>query len=192
LLVSIPKSEGIVVEIKKLVSEQPNIVLAYDMISEKQKTEKFCRLEFIKPQEDKNYYIEYFDGHNWVSIPFSQDKNKMYVTTQYLGKYRVVELAESKPDQVSILGCSPKKKIITPNNDGKNDYIEFHYNSVIEGNVYDLNLGKVCKLKHRSPTVLYCDGKDDNGRLLPAGIYIYQINAVNENKMFKGTIVIKY
>jgi hypothetical protein len=192
LLVSIPKSEGIVVEIKKLVSEQPNIVLAYDIISEKQKTEKFCRLEFIKPQEDKNYYIEYFDGHNWVSIPFSQDKNKMYITTQYLGKYRVVELVEPKSDQISILGCSPKKKIITPNNDGKNDYIEFHYNSVIEGYVYDLNLGKVCKLKHRSPTVLYFDGKDDDGRLLPAGIYIYQINAVNKNKMFKGTIVIKY
>jgi len=191
-LVSIPKTENIVVQIKKLEIDQPNVVFAYDILSEKQKTEKFCELQFVKPQEDKNYYVEFFDGYNWLSIPFSQDKNKVYIVTQYLGKYRLVETAELKLAEIAILGCSPKKKIITPNNDGINDYIEFYYYSAIEGYVYDLNLSKVCRLKHRNPNILYFDGKNDEGKLLPPGIYIYQINATKENKMFKGTIVIKY
>jgi len=192
LLVCVPQSEGITVEIVKLQQEQPEIVLAYDIISEKQKTKKFCELQFVKPQQDENFYIEFFDGYNWIPIPFSQDKNKMYVSTQYLGKYRIVKTTEPKPAELAILGCSPKKKIITPNNDGVNDYIEFHYNLTIEGSVYDLNFRKVCKLKHRAANILYFDGKDDEDKLLPAGIYLYQINSVTENKTFKGIVVIKY
>jgi len=195
LLVSIPQNENVSnVEITKLLQEeqQQGVVSAYQITSDRQKTDGFYELQFVKPQKNENFDIEFFDGYNWVKIPCYQDKNKVYVNTQYFGKYRLVGTTELKQNELTILGCSPKKKIITPNNDGINDYIEFQYTNVIEGDIYDLNFTKVCKLKHRSPNVLFFDGRNNDGELLSPGIYIYRINSVTENKMFKGTIVIKY
>lgn len=196
VLVSVPKSENITVSIVKLQEqEKDNVVLAYEIVADKQKMEKFCELQFVKPQGLENFSVEYYDGINWVSIPFYQERNSIYIKTQYLGKYRIVNLEEVVSEKgLTILGCSPKKRIITPNNDGKNDYVEFQYKigSTIDGEIYNINFVRVCKLKRKEKNILYFDGKTDNGVLLPPGVYIYHITVPDENKSFNGTIVIKY
>jgi len=59
------------------------------------------------------------------------------------------------------------------------------------GRIYDLKGGLVARMQ-KHPTLnprfnLYWDGKA-NGRRVPSGVYIYQLEA--ENKIFTGTVVV--
>lgn len=183
------------VEIKRLVEEEnENYIYVYDIKANKTKLNNFAEISIVKPQGIEDYVVQYYDGHNWINFQSREVEGKILIKTQYLGKYRVVSLTTKVEDGLTIIGCSPKKRIITPNNDGINDYIEFHYkiDSFIEGSVYNLYGNKICSLKRKDTNILYFDGRNENNRLLPAGIYIYYINSKLDGKNFKGTVIIKY
>lgn len=194
VVLTIPSKERLTnVKILRLPQEDDGVIYTYEILADKNKLNNFVEIRFMKPTvEDGSYIVEYYDGYNWRVFPSEDFGNSIVVRTQYLGRYRVVRFTGQSLDEITIIGCSPNKRIITPNNDGKNDYIEFHYKvgSYIDGEIYDINLQRICKLKKIANNILYFDAKDENGRYLPPGLYIYSIKSTD--KTFNGTIVIKY
>ncbi|MCS7228119.1 MAG: gliding motility-associated C-terminal domain-containing protein, partial [Endomicrobia bacterium] len=199
VIVSIIKDEDVdeIHIIRCQDEENDKIKYVYKILPSIDKTKigNFYEINFGHLAKDKKYLVEYYDGYNWIEIPFSFQYNKLVVKTQYFGKYRVVEIEKvSQVKKLTILGCSPQKRIITPNNDGKNDYIEFQCdtNSYLDGEIYDIKLRKICKLKRKDKNVIYFDGYDDDGNLLPAGLYVYYISLKPSGETFSDTILIKY
>ncbi len=85
-------------------------------------------------------------------------------------------------------------RIFTPNGDGANDKVGFHFNNPedlpVQGEVFDIHGAKVSDLKPGSDpgSLLLWDGKDIDGRVVPGGIYLYQIEY--QGKHATGTIVV--
>ncbi|MFN3550520.1 MAG: gliding motility-associated C-terminal domain-containing protein [Endomicrobiia bacterium] len=196
LIFSVLKKENLTsLKIERLREEEnENYIYVYLIKANKAKLDNFSEISILKPQSIKSYVIQYYDGYNWINFPSEEIYERVIIKTQYLGKYRLVSTTQEFSDNLTIIGCSPKKRIITPNNDGINDYIEFHYKigSFIEGNIYNVYGRKVCSLKRKDNNILYFDAKDDNNQYLPAGVYIYVIDSKSDRKNFRGTIVIKY
>ncbi len=192
--VSVKENIDFVSITRKQEEENETVKYVYDIksVPEKLKIEGFYEIQFILPV-DSSYSIEYYDGIQWINMPYLQQYNKLIIKTQYFGKYRVVKKV-LPVKKLTVIGCSPVKRIITPNNDGKNDYIEFHYDpdSYLDGELYDIKLRKVCNLKRRDKNILYFDGRDNDNKLLPAGVYIYNITVKPSGETFSDTIIIKY
>lgn len=93
---------------------------------------------------------------------------------------------------VSMTSVSPR--IITPNGDNKNDVIFFQFDGDLSGlpinsNVYDINGAKVAELSMvLNNTALSWDGRDESGRIVNSGVYIYAIGLGNNT--VNGTIVV--
>jgi hypothetical protein len=86
-------------------------------------------------------------------------------------------------------------RIITPNGDRANDVVIFQFGDadvsggVLTGQIFDVNGMKVGGLKPGpDSTTLMWDGKSDNGNVVPAGIYIYQIKVNGET--VNGSVVV--
>jgi gliding motility-associated-like protein len=79
----------------------------------------------------------------------------------------------------------PDQKILTPNNDGVNDILQF---TGLE-NGFEINIFSVKGVLIRKITdVTYWDGKDKDNRVVNNGIYIYQVKS--SGKKLEGTILI--
>lgn len=85
----------------------------------------------------------------------------------------------------------PKEKIITPATvDGHNDYATFSGVSPADTiNVYDVSGRKIREIVGGQGSSTW-DGKDDSGRLVESGIYIYQIKLHETGKIVSGTVVV--
>lgn len=85
-------------------------------------------------------------------------------------------------------------RIMTPNGDALNDVIFFKFNNTltglpIESQILDIHGAKVSGLTFNSnETALIWDGRDEGGRLLPSGVYIYSIK-IGRNTA-SGTVVL--
>lgn len=86
-------------------------------------------------------------------------------------------------------------RVVTPNGDMLNDVIYFKFggDSVaglpIESQVYDIHGAKVTSLvTNASEDALVWDGKDNSGRNVPSGIYIYSIKL--GDRQASGTVVV--
>jgi len=84
-----------------------------------------------------------------------------------------------------------KPKIITPNDDNKNDmlivYYLTDYYSSISGRILTLNGSFVSHMLDNKTDRITWDGKDGSNAV-PSGIYIYQIET--EGQIFNGTVVV--
>jgi len=109
-------------------------------------------------------------------------------------------------------------KVFTPNNDGKNDFtvIEFTLAKVetnvkikvfstsgtLVATITDEKLGNRAYLVEKSAQNIgeaqalpgYWDGKDEDGDLVPPGIYVFQVIADTDDKdvIEGGTVVVAY
>jgi gliding motility-associated-like protein len=85
-------------------------------------------------------------------------------------------------------------RIFTPNGDNANDKAAFHFDNPqdlpVAGTVYDLHGAKVADLKPGTDPaeLLLWDGKDTDGRTVPSGIYLYQLEY--QGKHATGTVVV--
>ena len=86
-------------------------------------------------------------------------------------------------------------RIITPNGDGKNDLFWVFYENPLDnevhGKIYTIDGAEVADMKHKTGSAEYSlcwDGCDGSGGVVPAGVYIYQLNA--EDSVFNGTVVV--
>jgi hypothetical protein len=93
---------------------------------------------------------------------------------------------------LTFLGVYPR--IFSPNGDGANDKAAFHFDNPeflpIDGKVFDLSGAQVASMKPGKDvdSTLVWDGKDFDGRVVPGGIYLYQIGF--QGKQATGTVVV--
>jgi len=135
----------------------------------------------------------WYNGQEYVKVFGTVDPAAQTVTVRSAvpGKYQIRALARSSGVSFDVKEMS--NKVITPNGDGKNDYVVFTLDnprdSSIVGKIYDLSGAFVADMKPgtQMADTLTWDGKS-NGVVVPRGVYIYQIKA--EGKTFNGTIVV--
>jgi len=87
-------------------------------------------------------------------------------------------------------------KIFSPNNDNWNDRFMIYFDNPnddnIMGRIYSLRGDAISDMKtDATGNCIYWDGKDYDGRPLPGGIYIYQMEVTGtESKIINGTCII--
>jgi len=110
----------------------------------------------------------------------------------YMGSIGSVRAGVVSIGDLTFNGVFPR--IFTPNGDGANDKAVFHFTNPeqlpLTGEVYDLPGAKVASLAPGSDpaSMLVWDGKDSDGRTVPGGIYLYQIDF--QGKAITGTVVV--
>ncbi|MBT9175176.1 MAG: hypothetical protein DDT22_00850 [candidate division WS2 bacterium] len=144
---------------------------------------------------NKDYAIYWFNGAQWLKLGGVVNKNNKTISigASVLGKFQLRLTARS---QFSVDKNQVYPKIITPNGDGKNDFLTIIFDGPagieekVTAFIYD-NFGRyVAKLDKRglTTTSLRWDGVDDDNNVVPSGIYIYQLEA--EGKIINGTVVV--
>jgi hypothetical protein len=134
------------------------------------------------------------NGVNWIKLGGDVDPDAQTVTvrTSRLGSYELREA--SQLGDASLVQVYPR--IFTPNGDGANDVVIFQFGEIslesasLTGEVFDITGGKVADLKPGPDpnSTLMWDGKSSGGSVVPAGIYVYQINA--NGSRVNGTVVV--
>jgi hypothetical protein len=94
---------------------------------------------------------------------------------------------------INLTDVTPR--IVTPNGDALNDVIFFRFDDVLSGlplesAVFDVHGAKIAglRLNPSNDTWLTWDGRDENGNIMPAGIYVYMIE-IGKNRA-TGTVVV--
>ena len=136
------------------------------------------------------------NGIEWVKIGGEVDSTRKEVRTfaRLIGKYMVRQSARAT--EFTILNVIPK--IITPNGDGVNDYVQIIYEKPaaavsITGKIYDIrgayvNFMAEGNISSNTSGSLMWDGTYDKGGVVPSGVYIYQIEV--GGKVHNGTVVV--
>ena len=129
----------------------------------------------IKNVKLKNLSRPYFGIENYLLL--------LLLLTFYFSLLTVVYAAGFELGAV-------RPKIITPNNDNKNDMLIVPYDnpndSNISGRILTLNGYYIADMFNNDDRITW-DGKDGSS-VVPSGIYIYQIEA--EGLVFNGTVVV--
>jgi len=125
----------------------------------------------------------YYDGVNWRKIPTSLETGNLF--SGYIYKGGLYAVFKNTSGSFSISESRPKRKIFTPNGDGKNDYIEF--TGLL--NPFKIKIFSISGVKVREiEDIPAWDGKDSSGKIVPSGIYIYVIE--KDGRKEKGVIVV--
>ena len=128
----------------------------------------------------------------WVKVngELDQTEGSVSLRTKPLGSYSV-RLA-SRGDKFAVTGVEPK--IFSPDESNTiiskaRIYIDNPNYSEIRSTIFDMD-GRVLRssLPREQETVLYWDGRDSDDRIVPSGVYIYQIEA--DGRAVNGTIVV--
>ena len=78
-------------------------------------------------------------------------------------------------------GLRPAERIITPNNDGHNDYA--HFSGVDDVKIFDIRGRRIRDISTPLPAcnnTICWDGRDDSGQVVESGVYIYQFTSNGE------------
>ncbi len=147
-------------------------------------------------EPEKWLSLFYFNGKEWLKLASSVNTNtkKVSTTVKYLGSYQL----RYAMNVTEFTYYEVMPKIITPNNDGQNDRAFFRFENPksrnIEIKIFDLTGALVKKLNKTDDSsttpgaYTYWDGTDQNGKVVPPGTYIYQLEA--EGKVYNGTIIV--
>ncbi|MFH1282155.1 MAG: gliding motility-associated C-terminal domain-containing protein, partial [bacterium] len=140
-----------------------------------------------------NLGIYWDNGVKWIKMGGAVDKERGLVSlkTRNVGSYQLRIVARTGSFAMDKAGVYPR--IITPNGDGWNDYVNFVFenplDSEVKGEIMDVRGSWVAELKVGVvANSLMWDGRDSKGNVCSAGVYMYQIKC--EGKIFTGTVVI--
>ncbi len=134
----------------------------------------------------------WFNGNEWVKTTgvVNTGDNTMSFTGSRAGRYQI--RAASHVSGLTLTRVYPR--IITPNGDGWNDKAIFQFDNPqllpLSGKVYDISDAFVASLAPGpdADTTLEWDGKDSGGKVVPGGIYMYQISVGGTPQ--SGTVVV--
>jgi gliding motility-associated-like protein len=122
------------------------------------------------------------------SAAYSPVTNAFVFTVYQTGLYRVG--SDPLGGQSAVLQ-SVHPRIFSPNGDGYNDVVHFDLinpdQEPVSGKIFDLQAARVADL---SPSALglQWDGRGPGGRVVPGGVYIYQIFV--GRRRVSGTVVV--
>ncbi len=131
--------------------------------------------------------IAWWDGFIWRPIGGTVNAQSNLVTAKIAsaGYYAVGNFPAPSPED-----RRPMQKIITPNDDGHNDYAEFLFAGVtdnIKVEIFDMTGHRIRSLYSAIDTKGW-DGRDDSGDKVESGVYIYQYKF--EGKQVSGLIAV--
>jgi hypothetical protein len=128
--------------------------------------------------------VMWWDGFEWRVMGTGIDAitSQAVTWTKHFSLYAVFPVSALTDDDYR-----PKEKIITPASiDGFNDFAVFGAIGINDTvNIFDVNGRRIRQLKNDNTI---WDGKDDNGKVVESGLYIYQIKLTE--KIINGTIVV--
>lgn len=134
----------------------------------------------------------WFNGNEWVktSAVINTTDNTVSFTAPRIGRFQI--RAASHASGLVLTRVYPR--IFSPNGDGWNDKVIFEFDNPqllpLSGKMYDLSDAFVAELAPgpASDSTLAWDGKDDGGKAVPGGIYLYQIEQGGTSA--SGTVVV--
>jgi gliding motility-associated-like protein len=142
-------------------------------------------------QAGRNLALFWFNGIEWVKLGARTDADEQVLTikTKKLGMYKIKESFAAT--EFTLNKVWPR--IFTPNNDGLNDEVYFQYDNPNEKGVvcriFDVRGALVRQLDiGQTETSFAWDGEDEKGKVVPSGVYIYQLEA--EGKVINGTVIL--
>lgn len=136
--------------------------------------------------EESRLGIFWWDGYEWRYVGGKVDTSKNIVTVMitHFSLYALFPVGKITPEALR-----PKERIVTPNEDGINDYAYFggtpgDYTIII----FDTAGREIRTIKD----ILVWDGKDNNGNYVESGAYIYQFKVILDegSKIISGVIVL--
>jgi hypothetical protein len=137
----------------------------------------------------------WYNGNEWDKSTgqVNTQNNTISFTGSQIGRFQIrFAIHAPTSSQISLTRVYPR--IITPNGDGWNDKAIFQFDNPqllpITGKVYDITGAFVANLKTgpNPDSTLAWDGKDSGGTVVPAGIYVYQIDESGSAET--GTVVV--
>jgi len=142
-------------------------------------------------QAESSLALFWFNGIEWVKVGAKTDtvEQALTIRTKKLGKYKIKESFAAT--EFSLNKVYPRT--FTPNNDGLNDVVNFEYanpnNKGVVCRIFDLRGALVRQLDiGQTETSFSWDGRDQKGKVVPSGVYIYQLEA--EGKVINGTVIL--
>jgi hypothetical protein len=145
------------------------------------------------PPSEANYPVELSIDGGWKTVgtaAYSAISDAFTFTVYQTGFYRVDGSSSAGQTGLSVLQ-SVHPRIFSPNGDGYNDVVYFDLlnpgQNAASGEIFDVQAAKVADLQP-SALGLKWDGKGPGGRVVPGGIYIYQIHVGTER--VNGTVVV--
>ena len=121
----------------------------------------------------------WFDGFAWRNLGGTVDPqaNTVTATVSHFSTFALFPASDPAESDVR-----PKEKIITPNNDGINDFAQFGISGTFIIDIFDVRGHRIRRLEN----VNVWDGRKDDGDAAESGVYVYQV----KSSLFKvsGTI----
>ena len=146
------------------------------------------------PPAQTAYPVELSINGSWTTVgsaAYSALTDAFTFTAYQTGLYRIDGSATSADAVLVSVLQSVHPRIFSPNGDGYNDIVYFDLlnpgHDPVSGEVFDVQAAKVAELQ-ASPTGLQWDGRSSSGRVVPGGIYIYQIHV--GTRRATGTVVV--
>jgi hypothetical protein len=132
------------------------------------------------------------NGVEWVKVngSINTTDQTMSVGTSHAGRYQLRIAARTQ--NITVTRVYPR--IITPNGDGWNDKVIFQFDNPqllkLSGKIFDIQGAFVanCVPGPDPDATLSWDGKDGGGRVVPGGIYLYQVDL--QGNTLTGTVVV--
>lgn len=131
-----------------------------------------------------NLSIVAWDGFSWRPIG-GQGNFRSNTLKIRLGKLGFVAIMAGGP--LAPEDRRPPQKIITPNGDGHNDTADFNIGGLADNvkvEIFDITNHRIRTIY--GSTTLSWDGRDENGKVVESGVYIYQYEA--DGKRISGVI----
>jgi len=143
------------------------------------------------PAAETTFPVQMNVDGTWRTVgtaTYSQLHNTFVFTVYQTGLYRV---GADPLGGMSAVLQSVHPRIFSPNGDGYNDVVHFDLinpgQEPASGQMFDLHAAKVSELQP-SPLGLQWDGRGPGGRVVPGGVYIYQIHLGRQR--VTGTVVV--
>ncbi|MCS7152212.1 MAG: fibronectin type III domain-containing protein [Endomicrobia bacterium] len=149
---------------------------------------KFANVNYNNNIASLKPAVFFYNNVEYLYVHTEQDIGSIRSKITQPGLYAVRFV--SLPSSAEVVNIVPKK-IFTPAS-SKDDKIQFIlYNPTAtqpEGEIYDIDLRYVAKLKYDGINVLSWDGRYEDGTVVLKGVYIYRIKI--GDKIFTGTVIV--
>jgi len=134
----------------------------------------------------QNITVMWWDGFVWKRMggTVNTKTNTIALKVASLGFFAILAAPPLSPED-----RRPLEKILTPNGDGKNDFVNFSFgdlNDNIKVEIFDIS-GHLMRTIMSASTMQW-DGRTDSGEIVESGVYIYQYTV--DGKMISGLIAV--